>query len=217
MNRNEIIEVINQYVKDNCVDISSHDYWHIDRVYKMSLKISKEVESNEFIVAIIALLHDSFDPKFMPNIIVKDEIVKVLKELKVFEYLTNDEINNICHSIDNLGFKGGFVSKDLSIEGKIVQDADRLDAIGAISIARAFAYGGKMGRPIYDPIQGIIEIKTEEEYRNLPRHTINHFYEKLLKLKDLMNTEVGKKIALKRHNYMLEYLEQFFDEWNSRP
>ena len=107
------------------------------------------------------------------------------------------------------------MKKELSLEGKIVQDADRLDAIGAIGIARTFAYGGSIKREIYNPDMGIVDIKTKEQYEKLNRHSINHFYEKLLKLKKLMNTEEAKNIAELRHEFMQNYLNEFFDEWNA--
>lgn len=208
-----VIEIVNEYVKKHCVDVAAHDYWHIKRVYDMSKRISLNEKSSMYVVELIALLHDVFDPKFIKDVNVSNEVVELLKKLEVYHLIEENDIINICHSIENLGFKGGFKSEDLSIEGKIVQDADRLDAIGAIAIARTFAYGGKIDRPIYDPIQGIIEIKNEDEYRNLNRHTINHFYEKLLKLKDLMNTTTAKEIAEERHKFMEDYLKQFFAEW----
>jgi uncharacterized protein len=123
-------------------------------------------------------------------------------------------LENILYSIENIGFKGGFNTKKLSCEGQIVQDADRLDSIGAIGIARVFAFGGKKGLSIYNPDQGIIGLNSEKEYRSVKRHSINHFYEKLLKLKDTMNTVEGKIIAEERTEFMNEYLKEFFSEWN---
>jgi len=142
------------------------------------------------------------------------EIENLLEQLGVKKYIILKDLHNITHSVCNMSFKGGFNQEELSLEGKIVQDADRLDAIGAIAIARTFAYGGKMDRQIYDPDEGIIEITSEEQYLSTARHSINHFYEKLLKLKDLMHTEAAKKLALSRHAFMEQYLDQFFAEWD---
>ena len=138
----------------------------------------------------------------------------LMKKLEILDSIPNEHLENILHSVEYLGFKGGFNSISLSPEGQIVQDADRIDAIGAIGIARTFAYGGKKGIPIYNPDQGIVEITSQEEYRNLKRHSINHFYEKLLMLKDTINTIEGKKIAEKRTSYMQEFLDEFYAEWN---
>ena len=212
---NSIVEILTEYIKNNGTsDISAHDWYHIERVLKISEKINKKEKANIFIITMIALLHDVFDHKFYPNADVAHETRKLLSNLNVFEEIKASDYSNIIHSIENLSFKGGFNTEELSKEGKIVQDADRLDSIGAIAIARTFAYGGKKDRAIYDPLQGIVEILTEEEYLKKDRHSINHFYEKLLKLKDNMNTEIGKQIAQKRHEFMEQYLKQFFIEWD---
>ena len=140
---------------------------------------------------------------------------------KTIELLTDcgysqDIINEVVHIVQNCSFKGGIGDNKMrSLEGLIVQDADRLDAIGAIGIARTFAYGGKKGNMIYDPLVKPQEYKDAEDYKNSKGHTINHFYEKLLKLKDLMNTVTGKQIATSRHQYLEGFLEQFYKEWNS--
>ncbi|AUS05042.1 HD domain-containing protein [Pseudotamlana carrageenivorans] len=189
-----------------------HDWFHIERVYKNALLIAKTEKANDFIIALGALLHDIADSKFYNG----DETVgpkkaqAFLSELKVDEAVITHVVNIIKH----ISFKGGnetqtFTSPELAI----VQDADRLDAIGAIGIARCFNYGGFKNRALYNPDITPNLNMTKAEYKNSTAPTINHFYEKLLLLKDRMNTETGKKIALERHNYMLGFLEQFYKEW----
>ena len=214
MEKRDIIKITSEYIKKSSYNESSgHDWWHIYRVHNLALKINEKEQKNSYVISMIALLHDIFDEKFSTGNI-QDNIIKLLKELGVYDFISNEELENILYSIENLGFKGGFNTTKLSAEGQIVQDADRIDAIGAIGIARTFAYGGKKGIPIYDPDQGIVEINSQDDYRNLKRHTINHFYEKLLKLKDTLNTDTAKQIAIKRTIYMEEFLNEFYAEWN---
>lgn len=211
----ESIEKIKKYVKDITLgEESGHDWWHIQRVYNNALLINIEEQANQSLVEIIALLHDLYDSKFYTGNI-GEKIISTLKELKVYDSLSEEEIENITYSCENLSYSKNIEEKKkLSIEGMIVQDADRLDSIGAIGIARVFAYGGKVKRNIYNPECQIIQIKTEEDYKKQNRDSINHFYEKLLKLKDLMNTSSAKNIALNRHRFMELYLEEFYKEWN---
>ena len=214
MNTQEILKITSEYIKKAMYDESSgHDWWHIYRVHNLALKINETENKNPFIISMIALLHDIFDEKFSTGN-TRDNLINLLKELGIYDFLSKEDLENILHSVENLGFKGGFNTVRISDEGKIVQDADRIDAIGAIGIARTFAYGGKKGLPIYNPDQGIVELKSQEEYRNLKTHTINHFYEKLLKLKDTLNTTEAKEIAEKRTAYMQEFLNEFYAEWN---
>ncbi len=209
------IEKIKKYVKEiTLVEESGHDWWHILRVYNNAMLINKEEQANQGIIEIIALLHDLYDSKFYTGN-VSEKIISTLKELEIYDTLSDEEIKNITYSCENMSYSKNIAEKkELSKKGMIVQDADRLDSIGAIGIARVFEYGGKVKRNIYNPEQERIEIKTEEDYRNQNRDSVNHFYEKLLKLKDLMNTETAKKIALKRHQYMEDYLNEFYKEWN---
>ena len=211
----EHIEKLKKYVKEITIsEESGHDWWHIQRVYNNALNINKEEQAKEYLIEIIALLHDLYDSKFYTGN-VSNKIIQTLKEINIYELLTKDDIENITYSCENLSYSKNIDNKkSLSKEGMIVQDADRLDSIGAIGIARVFAYGGKVKRNIYNPGQERIEIKSEIEYKNLKRDSINHFYEKLLKLKNLMNTKAAKKISLKRHQYMENYLNQFYKEWN---
>ncbi len=190
-----------------------HDWWHIERVWKLAKTIALQEKVNLQVVELAVLLHDIADSKFNNG----DENIgpkiaaTFLKQLEVDEVTANHVIN----IIKNISYKGGktqrtFSSKELDV----VQDADRLDAIGAIGIARTFNYGGFKNREIYNPTIPPNLDMTKEEYKNSVAPSINHFYEKLLLLKDLMNTETGKAIAKQRHNFMQNYLEQFYKEWN---
>lgn len=216
MNKESILKITENYVKTNFNQESTgHDWWHIKRVHDLSLQINEIEKKDEFIVRMIALLHDVFDEKFSDGD-VKQNLENLMKKLNIYNEIDEKDIKNIIHSIENLGFKGGFNNIEISDEGKIVQDADRIDAIGAIGIARCFAYNGKKGNVIYDPDTGIVEINNQEEYRNKKRHAINHFYEKLLKIKDTINTEAGKTIAIKRTEYMENFLDEFYKEWDGK-
>ncbi len=191
---------------------AGHDWFHIERVFKTALTINQQENGNEFVVAFAALLHDIADPKFNngdeelgPNM-----AASFLKSIEV----DAETIEHVKLIIQHMSFKNsfdgaGFTSKEM----QIVQDADRLDAIGAIGIARAFTYGGFKNRVLYDPAILPEEHLNKESYKNTTAPTINHFYEKLLLLKDMMNTGAGKKIAIERHNFMLLYLDQFYKEW----
>ena len=216
MEENEIVEKVEKYIKEQSYNESSgHDWWHIKRVYNLALKINEKENADKFTIEMIALLHDIFDKKFS-NGDIRENLIKLLDKMGILKEIDDEKLENILFSIENLSFNGGFSKVEISKEGQIVQDSDRIDAIGAIGIARVFAYNGKKGNPIYDPDVGIIEIKSEEEYRNLKRHAINHFYEKLLKVKDTMYTDEGKNIAIKRTEYMEEYLKEFYDEWDGK-
>lgn len=216
MNKENILKITENYIQLNFNQESTgHDWWHIKRVHDLSLQINKIEGKDEFVVRMIALLHDVFDEKFSTGD-VKENLENLMKQLSIYDEIDKEDIQNIIYSIENLGFKGGFNKIEISDEGKIVQDADRIDAIGAIGIARCFAYNGKKGNLIYDPDMGIIEINSQEEYRNKKRHAINHFYEKLLKIKDTINTKTGKEIAIKRTEYMEIFLNEFYEEWDGK-
>jgi uncharacterized protein len=190
-----------------------HDWFHIERVYKNAVLIANGENCDILIVQLGALLHDIADSKFHDG----DETVGQKKARLFLESKTVSEntITHVVNIIENISFKGGHETKKFSsLELDIVQDADRLDAIGAIGVARTFNYGGFKNRVIYNP-----EIKpnlnmSKEEYKNSDAPTINHFYEKLLLLKDKMNTKTGKKIAAQRHDFMELFLTQFYEEWN---
>ena len=190
-----------------------HDWFHIERVYKNALLIAEEEECDLTVVKLAALLHDIADSKFHGG----DETVgpKTARTFLESQNVSEDIILHVIAIIENISFKGGnFEKKFNSKELEIVQDADRLDAIGAIGIARSFNYGGFKNRPLYNPnIQPNLNM-SKEEYKNSESPTLNHFYEKLLLLKDKMNTETGKKIAQKRHDFMVTFLSQFYAEWD---
>ena len=215
----KIVNILNkvmQYVKQVTIsEDTGHDWWHIKRVYDLSIRINERERKNDFIVKMIALLHDLYDDKISDKN-TKEALIKLMHDLEVYDDIIPEDRENIINAIVNFGYKGGFNEVEISEEGRIVQDADRIDAIGAIGIARVFTYGGKKGLSIFNPEQGIIKLKNEEEYRKLKRHSINHFYEKLLKIKDTMNTIEGREIAEKRTKFMEEFLEQFYREWYSQ-
>lgn len=214
MNEDEIIEKVKSFVKEKCEnEDSSHDWWHIQRVYRNGKLINKEENANSFIVEMITLLHDVYDHKFFDGDIEK-KLEETLKELGVYNYIKESDIKNITYSCANLGFSSNMdVKIELSIEGKIAQDADRLDGIGAIGIGRTFAYDGRKGKPMYDPSD--VALATSEEYKKHgSRTTINHFYDKLLHIKDLMNTNTAKRIAEERHKFLEIFLDEFMKEWN---
>ena len=192
-----------------------HDWFHIERVYKNALLIAEEEECDLTVVKLGALLHDIADSKFHGG----DETVgpKTARTFLESQNVSEDIILHVIAIIENISFKGGnFEKKFNSKELEIVQDADRLDAIGAIGIARTFNYGGFKNRPLYNPnIQPNMNMN-KEEYKNSESPTLNHFYEKLLLLKDKMNTETGKKIAQKRHDFMVTFLSQFYAEWDGQ-
>lgn len=176
----------------------------------MSKYLAEKENTDMFIVEMTALLHDIDDWEFSDvyNTTVTEEFLKSVK-------VNEEEYNRILNIIKTMSYKGGVVdSTQNTIEGMVVQDADRLDELGAIGIARAFAYGGNKNRSIYDPSIKPMDFKSLDEVKNKDNHTVNHFYEKLFKLKDLMNTETAREIATKRHKYMEDFIEEFYLEWN---
>lgn len=213
MNKREIIQKVKDNVKENLgQEPTGHDWWHAYRVWKMAKEIAKKEGGDLFTIELAALLHDIADWKFHGG---KTKLgSKRAKTLLKKSGVDNKTINQVCYIIDNVSFKGaGVKDKMKTKEGKIVQDADRLDVIGAIGIARTFAYGGYKEREIYNP-----DIKPKfhnsfKEYKNSEGTSLNHFYEKLLLLKDRLNTKTAKKIAKKRHKFLEDYLEQFLKEW----
>lgn len=213
MNNSDIISKTITFVKEQLNNAEGgHDWFHIERVYKNALLIAKEEFCNLQIVQLSALLHDIADSKFHDG----DESVgpKVARRFLESQNVAGEIIDAVINIIENISFKGGnFEKKISSIELDIVQDADRLDAIGAIGIARAFNYGGFKNRALYDPKIAPNLNMSAEEYKRSQAPTINHFYEKLLLLKDKMNTSSGKQIAQQRHLFMEKFLSQFYAEW----
>lgn len=214
MSYSEIVNKTILFVKaklDNAE--GGHDWFHIERVYKNALSIADNENCNLLVVKLAALLHDIADSKFYKGV----ETIgpKIAREFLESENLDEESIQHVIHIIENISFKGGNIEKKFSsIELDIVQDADRLDAMGAIGIARTFNYGGFKNRPLYNPSIAPNLHLSKEEYKNSVSPTINHFYEKLLLLKDKMNTETGKQIAQERHHYMEGFLSQFYAEWD---
>ena len=211
---NRLISLAIDYVKqifEN--DYSGHDFFHTFRVYKMATNIALKENANIEIVQLSALLHDVDDIKLSPETHVKkDRAVNFLRKNEVDE----KTIHIICQIINEISFAGIDSEIPESIEGKCVQDADRLDAIGAIGIGRAFAYGGSHKRTIYNPdIKPRLNMSAEE-YKINKSTTINHFYEKLFLLKDMMNTQTAKEIAIEREQFMKEYIEEFLNEWEGK-
>ncbi len=201
------------YVKEQLADAEGgHDWWHIERVWKTAKHIAKSEEVDLLVVELGALLHDIADSKFHDG----DESIGPQKARAFLHTLEIEEnvINHVIRIMENISFKGGKEAQTFqSTELNVVQDADRLDALGAIGIARTFNYGGFKNREIYNPTIPSNLNMTKEEYKHSTTPSINHFYEKLLLLKDRMNTATGKAMAEKRHQFMEHYLEQFYNEW----
>jgi len=219
MTDSEIVEETIIFVKETLQNAEGgHDWFHIERVFNNTMLIAKEEDVNILVVSLGALLHDIADAKFNDG----DETLgpkmaeNFLLSLEVPKRIINHVTNIIKYSSFKAGLNDGKMKKKpfTSKELKVVQDADRLDAIGAIGIARAFNYGGFKNRALYDPSIPPNLNMSKEEYKKSQAPTLNHFYEKLLLLKDKMNTETGKRLAEKRHQYMIDFLEQFYQEWN---
>lgn len=211
---NNIIQNTIQFVKEKLEGAEAgHDWFHIERVWKLSKKIAQTEDCDLEVVELSALLHDIADPKFHNG----DETLalKISKEFLEAQNVEEEIIQQVLFIIQNISFKNrGEVPQNLPIELKVVQDADRIDAIGAIGVARTFNFGGFKNNMMFHPdIQPKLNM-SKEEYKRSNGTTINHFYEKLLLLKDLMNTNEGKKIAEERHQFMLTFLDQFMKEWN---
>ena len=211
-----ITQQTEEFVKEQLQNAESgHDWFHIDRVRKNALAIADHFkEADKTIVELGALLHDIADSKFHNG----DETIgpKVAASFLQKVNLTVSQKAGIVDIVENISFKGGHnEDQPKSLELQIVQDADRLDAIGAIGIARTFNYGGFKNNKIYNPEVPPNVNMSKEDYKKGGSPTINHFYEKLLLLKDLMNTDAGKAKAQERHNFMLAFLDQFYKEWNA--
>lgn len=213
MERDELDLIIDYLKREYLGEETGHDWYHLDRVRKQALKIAREEHvPHTYIIELAALLHDVPDEKFIDEEEGKRKLDNIISTLS----LTESEIDLLKSIIYSISFKGGHETELTSMEAKVVRDADRLDAIGAIGIARTFAYGGKKGRSIYNPDYHVRTGMTLEEYRNGDSSSIHHFHEKLLKLKDLMCTETGKALAEERHMFMLGFLEQFNREWTGQ-
>jgi uncharacterized protein len=216
MNETKVINRVIKFVKKELQNSEGgHDWFHIERVYKNALLISKTEKVDLFVVSLGALLHDIADAKFHHG----DETIgpKIAKDFLISEGVSEEIIEQIVAIIENVSFKGGNKQQTyFSNELNVVQDADRLDAMGAIGIARCFNYGGFKNRKLYDPKVKPNLKMTPKEYKNSKAPTLNHFYEKLLLLKNKMNTKTGKKIAQNRHHYMEQFLKQFYKECDGK-
>ncbi|MBL1231649.1 MAG: phosphohydrolase [Flavobacteriales bacterium] len=213
MTHQKIIDQTVKFAKETLANAEGgHDWWHIYRVWQLAKKIATQEKTNLLVVELGALLHDIADAKFNDG----DENIGPKKAREFLQSISVEEelIIHVEKIIQHISFKGGnFEQAFNSTELTVVQDADRLDAMGAIGIARTFNYGGFKNRAIYNPnIQPNLSM-SKEEYKNSTAPTINHFYEKLLLLKDRMNTTTGKAMAIHRHNYMKQFLEEFYKEW----
>lgn len=215
MNTAQILQKTREYVQRELAEAEGgHDWFHVERVYRNTLKIAQTESVDAFVVCLAALLHDIADPKFHDG----DESIgpkkadDFMQELKMPQSVRD----HVVYIIRRMSFKNSLEEQqhEESLELQVVRDADRLDAIGAIGIARAFNFGGHKGRPLYDPNLPPRTDLTKEEYKKSNGPTINHFYEKLLLLKDLMHTETGKHLAERRHQFMLDFLESFYREWD---
>lgn len=216
LSNKNLINLTVQFVKESLQGAESgHDWWHMERVWNNAILISKTEDVDHFIVELAALLHDIADSKFHNG----DEEIGPKKAGDFLKSIgiEDNQIIHVQQIIRNMSFKSSlgtlsFTSKEM----EVVQDADRLDAIGAIGIARAFTYGGFKNRELYNPEIPPALNMSKEQYKSSKAPTINHFYEKLLLLKDKMNTKTGLRIAEERHQFMLSYLEQFYNEWNGK-
>ncbi|GGD48828.1 HD domain-containing protein [Muriicola marianensis] len=216
MNTTEIVESTIEFVRETLGDAEAgHDWFHTQRVFRNALLLAKDEDVDILVVSLGALLHDIADAKFHDG----DESIgpRMAKEFLNSIGVESEIIDKVCFIIEEISFKNSIGRKkktDLPLELQVVQDADRLDALGAIGVARAFQYGGHKNRKIYDPDISPNLKMDKETYKKSEGPTINHFYEKLLLLKDRMNTQTGKRIATQRHEFLLSYLEQFYAEWN---
>ncbi|MCL5423582.1 MAG: HD domain-containing protein [Candidatus Marsarchaeota archaeon] len=213
MNKKDVINKTANFVKkklDN--ERSGHDWWHVYLVWQLAKKIGKKEKADMFVVELSALLHDIADWKFNNN----DESIgaKVATRWLTKLHVEKHIIDQVSYIVGNVSFKGAGVDHTMkTLEGKVVWDSDKMD-IGAIGIARTFTYGGYRGRPIYDPKIKPKFHKNFEEYKKSSGPSINHFYEKILLLKDMMQTETGRKMAIRRDKFLRNFLKEFFDEWN---
>ncbi|HZB31614.1 MAG TPA: HD domain-containing protein [Streptosporangiaceae bacterium] len=216
MRREEVIERTVHYVRNELyAESSGHDWWHVDRVRRLAMTIAEREAADAYVTELAALLHDISDYKLNGGDLERGPQI-------AFDWLrqlgeTKECATAVSDIIANISFKGAGVACSMStIEGMVVQDADRLDALGAIGVARAFAYGGFAGQPMHDPALRPRLHETLEDYLNRKGTTVNHFYEKLLLLKDRMNTETGRRIAERRHAVLAGFLQEFLDEWDGK-
>ncbi len=216
MTKDQLITASAEHIKQLlAADSSGHDWWHIYRVWRMAVRLGEAEGADPLVVQLAALLHDIADWKFHGGDLTAGP--RAAREWLESQAAEPAAVDHVCEIIGQLSYKGAGVATDMpTIEGKVVQDADRLDAIGAIGIARAFAYGGHDGRLLYDPDHPPEQHDSPAAYRNSRGPTINHFHEKLLLLKHRMQTATGRQLAEQRHVYMEEYLTEFHAEWEGQ-
>ena len=213
MDREEILRGTEEFVRGELSgDATGHDWWHVDRVRVLAKRLGREEGADLFVVELAALLHDIADWKFHDG---DTEVGPRAAAAWLTDCGIEEEVtDHVCDIVGTLSFKGAGVPTPMAtLEGQVVQDADRLDAIGAIGIARTFAYGGAKGRPIHDPEEAPRENADFDTYSKSNSSTLNHFHEKLFLLKDRMNTESARRLAAGRHSYMKSYLDRFLNEW----
>lgn len=216
MNKIQILKKTEKFVKELLSkEGTGHDWWHIERVRNSARLINKTEKADAFIIELAVLLHDVGDRKVIKQ---EQDDYSIAENFLNTQKVSYDYIQKVMFIIKNMSFSKTLNNKinDASKELMVVQDADRLDAIGAIGIARAFAYGGSRERPLYEPYKKARNLKSKTQYHKFEASTYHHFEEKLLLLKDLMNTKTAQKIAKKRNSYMEKYLQQFLDEWNGK-
>lgn len=217
MSREEdVVRNTSEYVRDALSgEGSGHDWWHVRRVWKLAAHICEEERADRFVVQLAALLHDISDYKLNGGDVTLGP--KMARAWLEGQGVEETSIAHVCEIVGEMSFKGaGDKSRMRTPEGMVVQDADRLDAIGAVGVARAFAYGGFKGAAMYDPEEETILHRSFEEYRGRTASTVGHFYEKLLLLKGRMNTAAARRIAAERHEFMETFLSQLFREWEGR-
>lgn len=219
MSKKEIIKKTADYVRKKLEGESSgHDWWHTWRVWQMAKRLAKEERADMFIVELAALLHDIEDWKYHGGS--EEKNIKAIKAWLRKQKIPSEMIHRICSVVEDAVFRGEKNRKKIrSKEGAILSDADQLDAIGAVGIARGFMFAGSFRLPMHDPNIKPLRNMTEKQYKNFRRPTytqINHFYEKLLLQKDLVNTKTGKNIAATRHDFMKDYLDRFYKEWEGK-
>ena len=213
MDREQILHSTEGFVRDELSgDATGHDWWHVDRVRVLAKRLGREEGADLFVVELAALLHDIADWKLHGG---DTEVGPQVAAAWLTECGVEQELSeHVCDIVGTLSFKGAGVPTPMAtLEGQVVQDADRLDAIGAIGIARTFAYGGAKGRPIHDPDETPRENADLDTYLNSNSSTVSHFHEKLFLLKERMNTEAARRLAAGRHSYMKSYLDRFLKEW----
>jgi uncharacterized protein len=216
MDNSDVIDYVVSELKREFADESTgHDWFHLERVWKNAKQIAATEGGDLFVIELAALLHDIADHKFVED--ADAEAKRRIQAMLGKVASCQETIDRVIDIVLKSSFKGGIGDNPMKqLEGLIIQDADRLDAIGAIGIARTFAFGGKFGNLLYHPDIPPATFKSAEEYRKNRTHTINHFYEKLLLLKDKMNTPTARKMAEQRHLFMQEFLNQFYNEWQGK-